>query len=81
MKKGDLFIAYPDVRGGRHLVAVTRVARDGTWADIRVMTYTSVWSKRQPLVDGVFNFPHEPHRPGALSLRAEWESRQSKKHA
>lgn len=30
-------------------IEVTRVARDGTWADIRCHTFADSWSKRQPL--------------------------------
>lgn len=31
------------------LCAVTRVARDGSWADMRVYSAGAYWSKRQPL--------------------------------
>jgi hypothetical protein len=30
-------------------VLVTRVARDGTWADITAVSNLTVWTKRQPL--------------------------------
>jgi hypothetical protein len=30
-------------------VEVTRVAKNGTWADIRCYTWASSWAKRQPL--------------------------------
>jgi hypothetical protein len=44
-----------DVRKGDRLdwdgisIEVTRVARDGTWADIRCQDYPAMWTKRQPL--------------------------------
>lgn len=42
--KGDLF-EWQD-----HAVIVTRVAKDGTWADIRVHhPFGATWTKRQPL--------------------------------
>jgi hypothetical protein len=40
-----------------YLIRVTRVAKDGTWADIVVYTDGGSWSKRQHLVDG--RFPYE----------------------
>ena len=39
-------------------VTITRVARDGSWADIVVEQMAGAnWSKRQPLVDGLLPFP------------------------
>ncbi len=53
MKRGDRFIAYADRRPAERLfVEVTRVARDGTWADIRVCTWAVMWTKRQPVLLG-----------------------------
>lgn len=52
IKKGDLFVAYPDNRPCERLyITVTRVARDGTWADIHVQTWAVAWTKRQKLTD------------------------------
>lgn len=53
LRKGDRFVGYPDERPARRLyIEVTRVAKDGTWADIRVQTWAVMWTKRQPLTDG-----------------------------
>jgi len=58
--RGDTFISYPQERlARRHLVIVTRVAKDHSWADIAVTTWAVAWSKRQPLVAGEFAFPYE----------------------
>ena len=53
MRRGDQFVVYTD-RPPRDRVygVVTRVARDGTWADIRCCTWAVMWSKRMPLKDG-----------------------------
>jgi len=49
-RRGDRFIAYPDEGPkGRLYVEVTRVARDGSWADIRVCNCYVMWTKRQQL--------------------------------
>lgn len=73
-----MFIAYPDARlAHRHLVSVTRVARDASWADIQVRYWAGMWPKRQPLVDGAFAFPHKPYTPGEFSFaaqEADWHS-------
>jgi hypothetical protein len=50
VKRGDRYIwrhaSAPDV----HVyIYITRVARDGSWADIRCCTWLRGWSKRQPL--------------------------------
>jgi hypothetical protein len=42
-----------------HLIRVTRVAKDKTWADIVVFDDGASWSKRQPLIDGHFAFAVE----------------------
>lgn len=48
--KGDRFVAYADQRPARRLyIEVTRVAKDGTWADIKVCTWAVGWTKRQTL--------------------------------
>lgn len=50
MKRGDRFVAYPDAPPRQRLFGeVTRVARDGSWADVRVCTWAVMWTKRQPL--------------------------------
>lgn len=33
----------------RVFIEVTRVARDGSWADLRCCTWAVMWTKRQPL--------------------------------
>lgn len=38
-------------------VTVMRVARDQSWADTEVVTYSGRWTKRQPLREG-----HLPYR-------------------
>ena len=50
IKRGDRLVAYPDQRPAHRLfIEVTRVAKDGTWADIRVCTWAVMWTKRQTL--------------------------------
>jgi hypothetical protein len=72
MKRGDLFLSSPGKRlAHQHLISVTRVARDESWADIQVRTWAVMWSKRQPLKDGKFAFDHEPYVPGRFSFRAQ----------
>lgn len=47
---GDRFVAYPDERPCRRVfVTVTRVAVDGSWADIVCQTWAVQWRKRQTL--------------------------------
>ena len=59
-EKGDLFVANPDERlCHRHQIEVRRVAKDGSWVDIAVMSWAVMWTKRQPLKDGDFAFPYE----------------------
>jgi len=49
-KKGDRLVAYSDARPAHRLfIEVTRVAKDGTWADIRCCTWAVMWTKRQLL--------------------------------
>lgn len=45
VKRGDHFI----FSNGAVQIEVTRVAKDGTWADIVCSTGSARWSKRQPL--------------------------------
>jgi hypothetical protein len=50
MKRGDRFVAYPDCPPRQRLFGeVTRVAKDGSWADIKVCTWAVTWTKRQVL--------------------------------
>jgi hypothetical protein len=49
-KRGDRFIAYGDHKPSARLyLEVTRVAKDRTWADIRVCNCYVMWTKRQKL--------------------------------
>ena len=63
MIKGDRYVAYP-MRPPRQrlFVEVTRVAKDGTWADITVRTWAVMWSKRQKLFNAEFS-PTAETRP------------------
>lgn len=55
MKRGDRY-HFAD-GGGKLTIDVMRVARDGSWADIRVSGEYSEWTKRQRLQpDGSFPF-------------------------
>lgn len=55
MKRGDRYIAYADEPHRRRLyIFVTRVAKDGRWADITVCNCFVKWAKRQKLVNGEF---------------------------
>jgi len=48
--KGDRFVAdHPDPDRSPYFIEVTRVARDQSWADICVMNWACMWTKRQPL--------------------------------
>jgi len=50
VKRGDRFGAYQDEPIRRRLfIEITRVAKDGTWADIRVCNCFVMWTKRQKL--------------------------------
>lgn len=83
LQRGDLFIAYPEERlASRHLVNVTRVAKDGSWADTFVSNWACGWAKRQPLKDGDLPYPHIP-LPDDLSpanwyvdQQSDWEDAQ-----
>lgn len=60
MKRGDRFVAFPAVMpADRLFVTVTRVAKDGAWADIRVQNWACMWTKRQPLKAGGLPAPIE----------------------
>ena len=53
VKKGDRYIHGASWASGGHgvlLIEVTRVAKDGTWADIHVFQplTNQTWTKRQP---------------------------------
>lgn len=62
MNRGDRFVVYATERPAKRLFGeVTRVAKDGSWADIRVCTWAVMWTKRQPLP---FRFPY---------LRRDWD--------
>lgn len=48
VKRGDQFVQkHPDARWPL-FIEVTRVARDGSWCDIRVLTWATAWTKRMP---------------------------------
>jgi hypothetical protein len=52
--KDDKFIAFLNRRPAERLfIEVTRVAKDGTWADLVVCTWGVMWRKRQKLKDGM----------------------------
>lgn len=48
LTRGDQFVAYPDAKQPVFIL-VNRVAWNGSWADIRCLTWALSWSKRQPL--------------------------------
>lgn len=52
-RRGYVYRAYD----GEFLVTITRVSRDGSWADIVVDGGESGWRKRQTLSDGLLPFP------------------------
>jgi hypothetical protein len=73
-KRGDRFVAYADRRPRDKLfVEVTRVARDGTWADIRVCNCFVMWTKRQPLPLPMVT-PHPWTMADIDHQHAEWDS-------
>ncbi len=50
LKRGDQFVWRHDDEPEKPVyIEVTRVARDGSWADIRCCTWAVAWTKRQPL--------------------------------
>lgn len=63
--RGDRFRAYGDSRTP-HFIEVTRMARDGSWADIRVYTWAVTWAKRMP-ISGIRNL-----LDAKVFARAEW---------
>jgi len=57
MKRGDRYVVHADQRPCvRVFIEVTRVARDGSWADIFCLTVGRSWGKRQLLRDGQLPF-------------------------
>ena len=57
LHRGARLVAYPDAPARKRLyVEVIRMARDGTWADIRVCNCYVMWTKRQRL-DGIGGLP------------------------
>jgi hypothetical protein len=52
LSRGDRFVANGKRSARQRLyIEVTRVAKDRTWADIRVCNCYVMWTKRQPLDD------------------------------
>lgn len=47
VRKGDRFVQQGDARWPL-FIEVTRVARDGSWCDIRCCTWAVMWTKRMP---------------------------------
>jgi hypothetical protein len=47
VKKGDRFVQQGDARWPM-FIEVTRVARAGSWCDIRCYTWAVMWTKRLP---------------------------------
>lgn len=49
VKRGDKFVHHNEDEGAWPLfIEVTRVARDGSWCDIRCYTWAMTWTKRMP---------------------------------
>lgn len=49
-RRGDLYVADADKRpSARVFIEVTRVAKDGSWADLKCMTWAVMWTNRHPL--------------------------------
>lgn len=78
LAKGQRWRAYPNDRPARQVyISVTRVARDGTWADLVCCTWAALWHKRQPLRLGHLPFPAEPFDWAMSDLSAQemdWEA-------
>jgi hypothetical protein len=55
IRKDDRF--WSETMGAQ--ITVTRVSRQGLWADIFVQRGQATWTKRQPLIDGRFGFQAE----------------------
>lgn len=50
VKRGDRYIwRHPATPETPVYIEIVRVARDGSWADIRCCTWAVMWTKRQPL--------------------------------
>lgn len=70
IQRGDQFVAYADHRPAERLYGeVTRVAKDGSWADIKVCTWAVMWTKRQPLHEGEMPIGTTWTTWGAIDLR------------
>lgn len=55
-KRGEKYVAYDTWRPScRVFITVTRVAKDGSWADCQMQTWATGWTKRMPLFDGQFS--------------------------
>lgn len=68
MKRGDQYVAYGNRPHRQRLyIFITRVAKDGSWADIAVHNCMVMWTKRQPLFDGEFS-------PTAETVRRYWSA-------
>lgn len=76
LRKGDLFVAYADKRPANQVfIEVTRVAKDGTWADIIAQTWAVQWRKRQPLRDGTLPYAEKRYwsYPDIRLQQTDWE--------
>lgn len=62
IKRGDQYVLEHDGRVV-YFILVTRVAKDGSWADIRVMNWAVSWGKRLPL----------PFPMTAGMIKREWD--------
>ena len=50
LQRGDRLVAFQDRPLREWLfIEVNRVAKDGTWADLSVLTWAVMWKKRQKL--------------------------------
>lgn len=49
VQRGDRFVMpHPDADKSPWFIEVTRVSKAGTWADIRVLNWAVMWTKRMP---------------------------------
>jgi hypothetical protein len=63
ISRGDRLVAYADhPPRSRLYIEVTRVAKDRTWADIRVCNCYVMWTKRQRLDERRLPPASEPYR-------------------
>lgn len=69
VRKGDMFIQHGGGARWPLFVKVTRVARDGTWCDIRCFTWAVTWAKRMP--EGISGPMLDPESPMYLR-RQDW---------